>query len=184
MNPRVFTCLAVALMIPLLTATSCPLVPSTQSVEELNMQVVRDSYEKLWNQDDETQFDDLIQIPGYVHHETDRADVEPAGYDELDAGFDAAQYTMPDLRYTLDRLFADGDEVIAEWTATGTFTNDYGSIPATGQQVSYHGFTVYRLENGKIVESWTEDDDQDFLEALMGEDLDHSGIIAGTTTTP
>jgi predicted ester cyclase len=168
-----------AVPVALLLVAGCPVVTPQQTTEELNMQVVRDSYEKLWNQDDETQFDDIVQIPGYVHHETDRPDVVFASYAELDAGFDAAQHTMPDLHYTINRMFASGDEVVVQWTALGTFTNDYGPIPATGEQVSYTGFTVYRLANGKIVESYTEDDDQDILEALTNTDLDSSGIIAG-----
>jgi predicted ester cyclase len=138
--------------------------------EARNMAVVEASYEKLWNQDDETQFDD---------HENDRPDVVFTSYEQLDAGFDAAQLTTPDVHYTIDRIFAKGDEVCVQWTATGTFLGDYGPIEATGEQISYSGITIYRLENFKIIESWTEDDDQDALEAFLNQDLDNSGIIAG-----
>jgi predicted ester cyclase len=147
--------------------------------EARNIAVVEATYEKLWNQDDETQFDDLIQIPGYVHHETDKPDVVFTSYDQLDAGFDAAQTTTPDVQYTINRIFAKGDEVMVQWTALGTFLGDYGSIEPTGEQISYSGITIYRLENGKIVESWTEDDDQDAIEAFTNTDIDSSGEIAG-----
>jgi len=168
--------LALVSTLTLLLVAGCPM---DYLVEEYNKEVVRASYEKLWNQDDETAFDDLIEIPGYVHREADRADVVFTSYAQLDAGFDAAQATVPDLHYRIDRIFADGDEVVVQWTATGTFSGDYGSIAATGEQISYTGFTVYKLRNGKIIESYTEDDDQDFLEALTNADIDNSAINAG-----
>lgn len=161
-----------------LSVAGCPTL-SDELTEARNIAVVKASYERLWNQDDESQFDDLIQIPGYVHHETDKPDVVFTSYDQLDAGFDAAQLTTPDVRYTINRIFAKGDEVIVQWTATGTFLGAYGTIEPHGEQISYSGITIYRLENGKIVESWTEDDDHDALEAFMNADLDNSGIIAG-----
>jgi predicted ester cyclase len=166
-------------LLAVLGVAGCPSTVLNDLTEARNIAVVEASYEKLWNQDDETQFDDLVQIPGYVHHENDKPDVVFTSYEQLDAGFDAAQLTTPDVHYTINRIFAKGDEVIVQWTALGTFQGDYGPIEATGEQISFTGITIYRLENGKIVESWTEDDDQDALEAFLNEDLDNSGDIAG-----
>ena len=169
------------LLLSLLVVLSVAGCPATLEdlTEARNIAVVKASYEKLWNEDDETMFDDLIEIPGYVHHENDKPDVVFTSYEQLDAGFDAAQITTPDVHYTINRIFADGDEVIVQWTATGTFTGAYGALEPHGLEMTFTGITIYRLENGKIVESWTEDDDQDALEAFMNADLDNSGDIAG-----
>lgn len=147
--------------------------------EARNIAVVEATYQKLWNEDDETMFDDLIEIPGYVHHENDKPDVVFTSYEQLDAGFDAAQTTTPDVEYTINRIFAKGDEVCVQWTAVGTFTGAYGALEPHGLEMTFTGITIYRLENGKIVESWTEDDDQDALEAFMNQDIDNSNDIAG-----
>jgi predicted ester cyclase len=66
----------------------------------------------------------------------------------------AALPAIPDLNYTLEDMVAEGDKVVARYTARFTHKGTYMGIPATGKQVAAKGVEIYRLAGGKIVESW------------------------------
>lgn len=78
------------------------------------------------------------------------------------ATFDA----FPDLKRPIEDLIAEGDKVVARWTSTGTHEGEYNGIPATGKFVQTSGITIFRLENGKIVEEWSESDMVGMLQQL------------------
>jgi steroid delta-isomerase-like uncharacterized protein len=59
---------------------------------------------------------------------------------------------FPDLQITPQTMVAEGDRVVVEWTARATHSGDFRGIPATGKQVSYAGISIYRIEDGKIVD--------------------------------
>lgn len=61
---------------------------------------------------------------------------------------------MPDLAFMLDDVLATGDQVAAHWSATGTFTGSLRGIAATGKSASVTGTVIYRVADGKLVESW------------------------------
>jgi steroid delta-isomerase-like uncharacterized protein len=61
---------------------------------------------------------------------------------------------FPDLRITVDDIIAEGDKVVARWTATGTHQGELMGIPASGKHVSFAGMTVHRFADDKIVENW------------------------------
>jgi len=53
---------------------------------------------------------------------------------------------------------AEGDKVVARWTSFGTHNGDFMGISPTGKQVTTSGITIFRLQDGKIVEEWSESD--------------------------
>jgi predicted ester cyclase len=56
--------------------------------------------------------------------------------------------------HIIDDLIAEKDKVVARLTIKVIHTGEFmGTLP-TGKEVEYHGFTVYRLEAGKIKELW------------------------------
>ena len=61
---------------------------------------------------------------------------------------------FPDLRATVDKQVADGDNVVTYLTLSGTHEGDYRGVPATNRQVTWTQIAIARFENGKIVESW------------------------------
>jgi steroid delta-isomerase-like uncharacterized protein len=65
---------------------------------------------------------------------------------------------FPDLKRPVEDLVAEGDKVVARWTSAGTHQGAFMGIPASGKTVTTSGITVFRLENGKIVEEWSESD--------------------------
>jgi steroid delta-isomerase-like uncharacterized protein len=62
---------------------------------------------------------------------------------------------FPDGQITIDRIFGDGDMVVAEFTGrgthTGTLVTSMGSIPATGRSLTLKLCDVVQLRDEKIV---------------------------------
>jgi steroid delta-isomerase-like uncharacterized protein len=78
------------------------------------------------------------------------------------ATFDA----FPDLKRPIEDLVVAGDKVVARWTSMGTHAGSFQGIPASGRYVSTSGITIFRLENGKIVEEWSETDMMGLLQQV------------------
>lgn len=58
---------------------------------------------------------------------------------------------IPDLRITITNRVAHGNQVSAEWVATGTHSGDLPGMPATGRTFTLRGLTVSIRQQGKIV---------------------------------
>jgi predicted ester cyclase len=76
----------------------------------------------------------------------------PEGLKRLIAAYRSA---FPDLKITLDHIFAEGEMVAFRWSARGTHLGDWLGIPPTGNHVTATGITIHRIAGGKVVESWT-----------------------------
>ena len=65
---------------------------------------------------------------------------------------------MPDLEVILHDQIGEGDRVTSRWTGRGTHTGPLnlpaGSVPATGNAISFDEIRIDRHADGRIVESW------------------------------
>jgi predicted ester cyclase len=71
----------------------------------------------------------------------------------------AAQKALPDLKVTLEDMIAEGEKVVARWTASGTHKGTgkhalFGTVKGTGKELNVSGITILRFENGRVVETW------------------------------
>jgi steroid delta-isomerase-like uncharacterized protein len=83
------------------------------------------------------------------------------------AHFDAMVFeAFPDVQYTLNDLLAEGEQVVARFTARGTQTGAFQGIPATGKVVAMSAIAIYRVVGGKVVEQWLEYDMLGLLQQL------------------
>ena len=62
--------------------------------------------------------------------------------------------SFSDLQTTTEDLFAEGDKVMERYLTRGTHTGDFMGAPATGKKFEAETMVIYRLANGKIVETW------------------------------
>jgi predicted ester cyclase len=65
---------------------------------------------------------------------------------------------FPDLDRSVDDVFASGDRVAARWSARGRHGGDFMGIAPTDKVVTSSGITIFRLQDGRIVEEWGESD--------------------------
>ena len=77
-----------------------------------------------------------------------------------DAKQEAADFRrgFPDVISTIEDLIAEGDKVVARWRSHATHRGDYMGIAPSGKEVQFTGISVYRIEGGKIAESWNSED--------------------------
>lgn len=65
---------------------------------------------------------------------------------------------FPDMKYTLDDIFAEGDRVAVRVTCTGTqrgpLTFTRLQMEPTGKPVKFEQLHILRIGGGKIVEHW------------------------------
>jgi steroid delta-isomerase-like uncharacterized protein len=113
------------------------------SAEE-NKALVRREQEELWNHSGDLEAAEELFAGG----QADAAKQEAADFRR---GF-------PDVISTVEDLIAEGDKVVARWRSWATHRGDYMGIPASGKEVEFTGISFYRIEGGKIAESWTVED--------------------------
>lgn len=61
---------------------------------------------------------------------------------------------VPDWNYTLKKIVAEGNEVWAYGTYSGTLVTDWLGIPASKQRYAFDAVDVFRIQDGKLAEHW------------------------------
>ena len=74
--------------------------------------------------------------------------------------------TFPDLHLTVDDMTAEGNKVVARWTAKGTHKGKLRNIAPTGKQVTLTGIAIYRFAGGKMEELWGLNDVMGMIQQL------------------
>jgi predicted ester cyclase len=129
---------------------------------ERNKEVVRRWVEEVWSSGRAELMDELLD-----EHLVDHNPIPgvPAGR-EGNKAILGMFHSAFDVKMKLDLLLADGDYVIDRWTADMTHKGEFMGIPATGKQVRITGIDVSRLENGKVVETWHQEDNMGLMQQL------------------
>jgi steroid delta-isomerase-like uncharacterized protein len=131
---------------------------------EVNKALVRRFYEEVWGRGN-TDVAFEVFADDYVRH--DLRPVEalpgPAGQKKIADDFHAA---FPDLEFTVDMIFGEGDFVVGRWTASGTHLGPWGGIEPTGRRATYSAVNIFRFEDGRVAEIWNHRDDLGLAEQL------------------
>ncbi|PSL20005.1 ester cyclase [Shimia abyssi] len=97
--------------------------------------------------------DDIFAVD-FMDHTASGGGAFVGGLDGLKAGYTLFLKAFPDLQATVEAIIAEGDRVVAYKTLTGTHSDTWLDIPATGAQVAFRIVSIYRVRNGKIQEFW------------------------------
>jgi steroid delta-isomerase-like uncharacterized protein len=122
------------------------------SAEEMNKALVREFFEEAWVKGNVAAVDEFMAAE-YVEHP--RPSTLPPGTEGLKQLIAAYRTAFPDLKMTLDDIFAEGEMVAFRWSVSGTHLGDWLGVPPTGNHVAATGITVFRIAGEKVVESWT-----------------------------
>jgi predicted ester cyclase len=60
--------------------------------------------------------------------------------------------------HSIEEMVAEGDKVVVRVSARGTHSGELFGIPASGCDIASTGIAILRIEDGKIVEHWSEVD--------------------------
>ena len=122
-------------------------------MSEQNKRLVRRVYEGV-RSDGNLDLIDEILAQDYLGHDptTEPGEVRGReGFKRQTAGYRRA---FPDLRFEIDSLVAEGDEIVARWTARGTHRGSMAGEDPTGREIEVTGFGSWRIENGRVAEHW------------------------------
>jgi ketosteroid isomerase-like protein len=79
--------------------------------------------------------------------------MQPDGPGGVEDGIRMLLQGFPDLRLTTQELLADGDQVVARFTLSGTNTGDYRGLPApTNQHFESEAIAILRVADGRVTE--------------------------------
>jgi predicted ester cyclase len=126
------------------------------SPEEMRA-LVRRHIEEGFNRDDWTVCGETL-ADGYAarYGSEGRANV---GRDEYVRACRFLRRSFPDVAITIEDLVVEGDKVVMRYTERGTLTGKpFLGIEPQGQRYAKPGTTVYRVEGGRLRESWGVED--------------------------
>lgn len=73
------------------------------------------------------------------------------GFEGYVAVLDMMRGAMPDVTWKAEETIAENNKVMVRFTMTGTQTNPFMGIPASGRHVKVTAMNIYEFNNGKIV---------------------------------
>ncbi len=76
----------------------------------------------------------------------------PVGIDGMKQHLIDVRKTYPDLRMTIIRQYCDGDYVISEFIAEGTYKGEWLGMKPTGKRLTFNGVDIDKIADGKIIE--------------------------------
>ncbi|HUK33498.1 MAG TPA: ester cyclase [Vicinamibacterales bacterium] len=133
----------------------------THDIAAENKALVRRFYKEVyvdWNM----AFADAVVSPQFTSH--DWPESGPTGSKAFRDYYAALRSAVPDARYEVDDLIAEGDKVVVRWRLLGTHKGDFRGIAPTGRQIVLKGIAIYRVQDGKLIERWVVSDLHGLLE--------------------
>jgi predicted SnoaL-like aldol condensation-catalyzing enzyme len=113
-------------------------------------EVVSKFYQDVFIRHDMSRLDEYMR-DDYIQHNQDCPQGK-AGFVEF---FDTIFKAVPDFSYTLKKMVAEDDIVVAFSTTTGTHTGGaWIGKEASGCSLSYDVVDIFRVQDGKIAEHW------------------------------
>ena len=131
-------------------------------MSESNKAAMRRFFEDVYNKGNPAALDELASAD-FVSHDRGNPSHDRDGV-KLIVG--AIRGAFPDVRFTADDVFAEGDRVAARFTMTGTHNGEFMGIPATNKPIVVTGIDIVRFADGKAVEHWHEWSGMELLQQL------------------
>jgi predicted ester cyclase len=107
-----------------------------------------------------------VVSPRFTSHDwPEGGAIGPQGFRNF---YSAIRSALPDARYAVDDMVAEGDRVVVRWRLLGTHEGDFRGIAPTGRAIVLEGIAIYRVEGGKLMERWVVSDLHGVLEEIRG----------------
>jgi steroid delta-isomerase-like uncharacterized protein len=117
------------------------------TVEE-NERLVREHFDNVWNRGE---FDEALLAPDYRVHAQSHEERTLA---EQQAAVERYRESSPDLQKEPEDVVATEEKVVVRYTMTGTHEGEFEGIPPSHNEIEIAGVAIFRVEDGRIAESW------------------------------
>lgn len=109
-------------------------------------QIAREWFERVWNQQDESAIDQLL-------------DRNTVGNDpNFGTGFEAFKNQwrlwligFPDLKFEVIDVYANGNSVVTHWQMSGKNSGKFRNQDATNKKIKIDGVSIDEIKDGKII---------------------------------
>jgi steroid delta-isomerase-like uncharacterized protein len=119
---------------------------------EQNKEIAYRAIDELWNSRNPDVINEL-----YAEDFHESAWQNRRAYRDFAAGIFAAG-APPDMHIAIEDQIAEGDKVVTRWTWGWTQSGEFFGAAPNGKYISFTGISIFRLEDGKIVEGWFNND--------------------------
>jgi steroid delta-isomerase-like uncharacterized protein len=130
----------------------------------VNKERVRQFYREVYVDWNMAHADEVLS-PQFMSH--DWPEGGPTGPKAFRDYYAAIRSAVPDARYEVDDLIAEGDRVVVRWRMVGTHKGAFRGIAPTGRPIVLRGIAIYRVEGGKLMERWVVSDVYGALEQIQ-----------------
>ena len=138
---------------------------SPQESNESNKGIVQRCFGEVWNEGNLAAITGLVHANFIRHHERNQ-DEDLHGPEGFQQWVSQTRLIFPDLRLTVERMFGEGDRVMAHVRGRGTHTAELKGVAATGIEVDWTITAIVRVGDGKIAECWVIADTLGILQQL------------------
>lgn len=126
---------------------------TTDNREAKNIELVSEFHQRVLTEKDLDAVEDLLAAD-YVEHNPAFPDGVLSGRENLVAFWEGLFEAFPDLWIEEADAFADGDTVVTRHVGRATHEGEFMDLEPTGREFEIDGIDVYRIEDGKLAESW------------------------------
>ena len=91
---------------------------------------------------------------------------EPTSREKLIENYKGVRQAFSEFIWNIEDIVAAGDKVICRIMVKGTTKSGLPGLPEKEKDVKLSLITIMRMENGKVVEEWQEDDQLGFARQL------------------
>ena len=123
-------------------------------MSEHNKAFIRRWFEEVWNKGREEAIDEMFAEDGVAHGLGDEPGRDIRGASEFKPFFRSFRGAFPDIEVVVEDTIAEGDRVAARCSVRAKHSGHTLGFAATHRPVEFHGISIVRIRDGKIVEAW------------------------------
>ncbi|MDX2244215.1 MAG: ester cyclase [Leptolyngbyaceae cyanobacterium bins.302] len=139
-------------------------VPPNGSAAESNKDVAKRYFNEILNSGNLDAIPEIIAPEFVLHFPLFPRPIR--GQDALKHFVTTLRTAFPDIHYDVDREAGDQDKAAIRWKLSGTHQGEYLGIPPRNTPVTLQGVSIFRLNDGQILEAWVNENDLGLLEQI------------------
>ena len=128
------------------------------------VKIARGYIQAVWNEGRLDRLEEFV-APGFTDHES-TFPFTARGVEGLRRVLLFFRTAFPDVHWTVEDTIAEGAKVVLRFTARGTHRGSVFGFPGTGRRITVTGLTIFRIENDRIAEAWTQWDTLGLLQQI------------------
>lgn len=109
---------------------------------------------------------DKVLADDYTDHSPSHPDL--SGRENVKQSVAEWRTAFPDTVSVAQDVIAEGDKVAARWTTQATHQAEFMGFAPTGNHINVTWFGIFRLSEGKILESWDTFNVMEMADQLKG----------------